>query len=325
MTAKKTPNLVGAMKDNMEQTFHAPARLDATEIFHVMDQRDEALIADEVLHGPKSGVFVYNFNISGKDVAGISVRGAAHLARHYGGLKHRLVATVTKTGPLFMFKSYPSEGIPMSVHCSLVPELAEEEDFYEAVVEVTDIKTGNTRQVAKSEKRHEKRRDGSAYDRPNYTTIAESKAYRNAVLSLVPQDVQEIFKKECIKLGKSVDITASIIDEKRTSVIKFAAAKGIALQRDAVSDLDWNQISGLSEAAKESVEAFRASAEALNLIEGKLIEGDKNSTINKEKPAEKKRSTPRTKKADALEESDQSHAAVIPKTSAPATNFNFGD
>ena len=83
------------------------------EAWYVMDQRDNALIADEVLHGPGSSSFVYRFEITpGKEVTGISVIGARHLANHYQGLKHRIVASEEKRGATIEFKAYPSETEP---------------------------------------------------------------------------------------------------------------------------------------------------------------------------------------------------------------------
>src|SRR6266704_2827112 len=65
------------------------------DAYHVIEQRDDALIAEEVLHGAGSNKFVYQFSMRGGDiVAGISVVGARHLAAHYGGIKHRLVASI---------------------------------------------------------------------------------------------------------------------------------------------------------------------------------------------------------------------------------------
>jgi hypothetical protein len=72
------------------------------DAWHVMEERDNALVADEILHGPGSSTFVYQFEIKGTAVAGISVIGARHLANHYKGLKHRLVAAQQKTGALFV-------------------------------------------------------------------------------------------------------------------------------------------------------------------------------------------------------------------------------
>lgn len=279
------PELAQPLKENVARSLSAPVKVDA-EIYHMMDKRDEALISDEILHGAMSGIFVYDFDIQGKNVSGISIRGAQHLARHYGGLKHRIVATTEKRGKLFIFKSYPSEGIPMQVTCSIVNELADQPDYYEALVEMTDIKTGNTVQKSKLEFRFEKRRDGTYYERPNYTTIAESKARRNAILDLVPQDVQEEFKAECRKLGKTV--TISPIDEKRDGIMKFAANKAIPLTREQVAGLDWNQISGLSEAAREGLEAFTKSAEALGLVAKKLDQKPEPKTPAKPEPAAKK-------------------------------------
>src|SRR5262245_28913046 len=84
------------------------------DAWHVMDQRDDELVADEILNGAGSHAFVYDFEIQGTQVFGISVVGARHLAAHYRGLKHRLVASQHKIGELFTFTSYPGENLPMS-------------------------------------------------------------------------------------------------------------------------------------------------------------------------------------------------------------------
>jgi hypothetical protein len=261
------PQLVPASRPvrTLEASKNASGTFDV-DAFHAMERRDEALIADEILNGAGSSKFVYNFNIQGTEVAGISVVGARHLAAHYGGMKHRIIASVQKTGALFTFTSYPQEGMPMDVRCSVVPELENEEDFYGAVVEIVDVKSGNSIQIERRENRYERRRDKTQYERPNYATIAQSKAYRNAVLALIPQDVQIEWRGKMLKLGKGVDITDSVIDTKRSSVIQFAAAKAIPLQRQAVDELTMDQIAGLSEAAHTKDEAkFRASMDALGL------------------------------------------------------------
>src|ERR1700748_2794345 len=118
----------------------------APDVWHVMDERDNALIAEEILHGAGSSKFVYSFEIvRGKPpVAGTSVVGARHLAAHYGGLKHRMVASAQKTGSLFTFTSYPAPGMPMTVSCSVIHELEDEDDFYSAVCEMSDVKNGNS-------------------------------------------------------------------------------------------------------------------------------------------------------------------------------------
>lgn len=276
MSDKPTPKLVSPRRPApmLEAVRNAAGQFDATA-WHVMDQRDNALIEQEILHGAGSNKFVYSFPISGQkeDVSGISVIGARHLASHYGGLKHRLVASIQKTGELFVFQSYPTEGTPMQVTCSILPELGDEPDFYGAVVEITDIKTGNSVQVERRENRFERRREGGEYERPHYATIAQSKGYRNGVLALIPQDVQIRWKQTQLSLGKNDTITDSVIDEKRAAVLRFAAAKAIPLDRRSVEALTLDQLSGLGDAAREGrVPAFVNSVRALGLDAGQ--EGD---------------------------------------------------
>ncbi len=238
------------------------------DMYHVMDREDSALIADEILHGAMSGAFVYSFNIQGKPVEGISVIGAAELASQYGGIKHRIITTIEKRGALFIFSSYPTVDRGMDITTRVMHDLADEMDFYKVVVEVDNIKNGNSIQMEASEARQERRSDGSGcFDRPNYQKIAQSKAYRNAVLRVIPQSVQIPFKQQCLKLGKSKDVTASVIDEKRAGVMAYATKNGLAVSRDAVYKLAWAQIDGLSQAAHEGkLPAFAQAANSLGLL-----------------------------------------------------------
>lgn len=238
------------------------------DAYHVMERRDSELIEQEILYGTGSNKFVYNFSIRGSSdpVSGISVVGARHLAAHYGGIRHRLVASTQKTGELFTFTSYPAHGMPMQVSCAVIPELREEPDFFGAVCEIQDIKTGNSVQIERRENRFEARRDGSQYERPNYATIAQSKAFRNGVLSLIPQDIQLRWKAEMLKLNKNEVITESVIDEKRRTVMHFASQKAIPLDRRSVEALTLDQIAGLGDAAREgALPAFVNAAKALGL------------------------------------------------------------
>ena len=237
------------------------------DAWHVMEERDDALIADEILNGPGSSKFVYNFEIMpGTVVTGISVIGASHLANHYGGLQHRIVASMQKVGSLFTFTAYPAEGIPMDVNTKIILELEDEDDFFAAVCEMKDIKTGNSIQIERREKRFEHRRRGGDYERPHYATIAQRKAYRNAVLSLVPQDIVIRWKAAQLKLGKDEIITPSVLDEKRGNVLRFAATRAITLDRRAIEKLTLQQIGGLGDAAREGkLPAFVEAARALGL------------------------------------------------------------
>jgi hypothetical protein len=238
------------------------------DAFHVMEARDNALIQDEVLHGSMSRKFVYSFKIKDTLVTGISVVGARQLAFHYRGLQHRIVASQEKTGLIFKFTSYPQPGMPMSVQASVLPELEDQPDFYSAIVEVKDIKTGNSVQMESSETRMEARRDGSLYERPHFAKIAQAKAYRNAVLALIPQDVQLQWKTQMLELGENVTITEDVIAEKRAGVLRYASQNAIPINRPALQAIGFDQIAGLADAARAGLPAFRAALGALGMADG---------------------------------------------------------
>ncbi|MDY0046024.1 MAG: hypothetical protein RBS10_01270 [Thauera propionica] len=243
---------IKAGKSNAVSSFNPDA-------WHAMQARDDQLIRDSVLHGYAGKEYVYSFKIQGTQVTGVSVVGARELASHYGGIKHRIVASVDKTGSLFVFKSFE----PLAVQANIIPQLAGEEDFYEVVIEITDIKTGNSIQVRKKETKQEKRRDGSAYDRPHYDVIAESKAYRNGVLSIIPQNVIKEFEERALKAGHAGE--TKTLDQLRSGALAFCAKNGIAVERQSIANLTYAELQGLSASAANGVEAFRESAEALGL------------------------------------------------------------
>jgi len=238
------------------------------DAFHAMERRDESMIEQEILNGSGSAKFVYQFDLAGTKVAGISVIGARQLAYAYGGIQHRMIAAIEKRGALFTYTTYPHEGAAMDVKCSYVRELADEDDFYGVIVEITDIKTGNRIQVEKREFREERRRDGSTFARPHFQVIAQSKAFRNGVLSLIPQDVQLAWKEKQMTLGKSEVITASVADEKRRAVMAYAAKNAIPVNRHAIEALTLDQITGLGDAARgEGGKAgFLRAAAALRIV-----------------------------------------------------------
>lgn len=287
------------------------------DMYHVMDREDSALIADEILHGAMSGAFVYDFKIQGNPVQGISVIGAAELASQYGGIKHRIITTIEKRGALFIFSSYPTSDRGMDITTRVMHDLADEMDFYKVVVEVDNIKNGNSVQMEASEARQERRSDGSGYfDRPNYQKIAQSKAYRNAVLRVIPQSVQIPFKQQCIRLGKSKDVTASVIDEKRAGVLAYATKNGLAVSREAVYRLAWAEIDGLSQAAREGkLPAFAQAAQALGLLVAEDGDFDPETGVVNEKPAAAE--TQRKKRADAGQPRGPRQAEPGPQSQEP--------
>lgn len=269
MPAKPLPQLVSPRSSRLETVRAISGEHFDVDAWHVMEERDNALIADEVLHGAGSSTFVYSFEIAGKTVAGVSVIGARFLAFHYKGLKHRLIGSAQKTGALFTFQSFD----PVGASATVMNELESEPDFYEVLAEMQDIKTGNTLQMHRRELRFEHRQDGSLYERPNYQTIAESKVYRNLVIALVPQDVRIEWQQLMLKLKKTETITTSVLDEKRANVLKFAAAKAVQLDRHAVEQLTFDQIGGLGDAAREGkLPAFVNAAKALGLELGAVPE-----------------------------------------------------
>jgi len=260
-TTNAAPEFESLLQRSVRSTFDPAA-------WHAMQERDNQLIRDQVLHGYASKDFVYSFSIQGKTVTGVSVVGARELASEYGGIKARIVATVEKRGALFIFRTFT----PLSIETRRLPELSGDDDFYECVLEVQDIKTGNSIEVRKKETRQEKRRDGSTYERPHYDVIAESKAFRNGVLSVLPQNVVIDFEKRCLAAGNKSD--EKTIDQLRDGVIAFAAKSGIGLDRKAVAGLSYAEISGLGSAAKEGLDAFKGALLALGVVQGQDRRGD---------------------------------------------------
>jgi hypothetical protein len=231
------------------------------DAYHVMQQRDEQLIEDELMHGSASKAFVYDFDIKGTRVTGVSIVGARQLASEYGGIKSKIVATVEKRGALFIFRSFD----PLNIHTSVLHELSEESDYYECVMQVDDIKTGNSTQVRKKETKTERKRDGGTFERPHYDVIAESKARRNGILDVLPQSVILAFKQKHLAAGNKSD--EKTLDQLRTGAMQFSAKYGITLDRGVLQALTYAEIAGIGGAAALGVDAFKKACEAVGLVE----------------------------------------------------------
>lgn len=263
-----------------QQLLNQPMRFDA-EAYHVMQQRDEQLIEDELLNGASSKAFVYDFSITGTRVTGVSVVGARQLASEYGGIKARIVATVEKRGALFIFRSFE----PLNIETRTLHDLATEADYYECVMQVDDIKTGNSIQVRKSEAKTEARsqaKGGGTYERPNYSVICESKAYRNGVLAVLPQSVIQAFKAKHLAAGNSSN--EQTLGQRRAGAIAFAAKHGIALDREVMQSLTMAELDGLGGAVAMGIDAFLKAGRALGLIEGEQT-GEVQPPAQPPKPA----------------------------------------
>lgn len=232
------------------------------DAWHVMQERDNALIKDELLHGSASRAFVYEFDIKGTKVRGISVVGARELASQYKGIKSKIVATIEKRGALFIFRTFS----PLSIETRVLHELEGDEDFYECVMEISDIKTGNSIEVRKKESRTERKRDGTTYERPHFDVICESKAYRNGVLAVLPQSVIKDFQTRCLAAGNTSD--EKTMDQLRAGATAHAAKNGVQLDRQALHELSYDELRGLGGAAAQGLDAFKRSAAALGLVAG---------------------------------------------------------
>lgn len=247
--------------DPFQELLSRPAASFDPDAYHAMQARDDTLIRDELLHGSTSDAFVYSFEMSGKKVVGVSVIGARELAAQYKGIKTRIVATIEKTNGLFIFRTFT----PLSIQVQHIPELADESDFYECVMEVADIKTGNSIEVRKKESKIEKKRNGEGYARPHYDVICESKAYRNGVLAVLPQSVIRDFRDKCLANGKSSN--EQTIQQRRAGVSTYAAKNGLAIDRKVLDDLSFSELDGLAGAAREGLEVFKRAAAAMNLTD----------------------------------------------------------
>lgn len=254
------------------------------DAWHAMQARDDMLIRDEILHGSTAKEFVYEFKMKdGSTVRGISVVGARQLANFYGGIQSRIVASVDKFGALFVFKSFE----PLAVMAQRVPELADEPDFYEVVIDVRDIKTGNSTQVRKKEFKTETRsaaRGGTTYDRPHFDVIAESKAKRNGILEVIPQDVKRSFMDRCLKVG---DVKQErTINDLRTGCLAFAAKNAIALDRGEVEQLTYEQLYGIGQAAGLGVVQFAEACQAVGISAREMIDTKQEPPPKEQPPAE---------------------------------------
>lgn len=281
-----TPAEAGFTESPLAALLARPAAF-SQEAWHAMNARDNMQIEDEVLHGAAEPEFVYAMLVQGKLVTGVSVVGARQIATEYGGIRGRLIASTEKRGALFVFRQFS----PLMIETRTLVELDANDDYYEAIMEVTDIKTGNSIEVRKSENSTGNKRDGGKFDRPHYATLAESKAFRNGVLSLIPQSVVKKFKIKCLKAGldggafnapDQAQLKAAVkrflenpqsppagaektIDQLRDGAMTFAAKNGVTLDRIALAALTYSELYALGQTARD-MEAFRAAVVSMGLV-----------------------------------------------------------
>jgi len=246
--------------DEFSRLLRQPLQVFSPDAYHVMQQRDDQLIKDELLRGDTSKAFVYRFPIQGNEVTGVSVIGARQLASEYGGIKARIVATVEKRGALFIFRSFE----PLNIETRTMHDLADEIDYYECIMQVDDIKTGNAIQVRKKEAKLERKKSGDMFERPHYDVICESKAYRNGVLSVLPQAVIQAFKAKHLAAGNTSN--EKTMEQLREGAKAFAAKHGISLVREVLSQMAYSELYGFGSAAAQGPDAFMQAGVALGVI-----------------------------------------------------------
>lgn len=300
------------------------------DVLVAMDRRDNALIEDEIIHGAQSSAFVYSIPIAGAGRAtGVTVIGARQMAASYGGIQVFMTESLSKRGSMFISRSYAYGEHPGGLQIQQIQELYSEDDFYEVTIMVHDIKTGNripsTRKEFRWELRNETWRKNNPtldpkFERPHLEQIAFSKAYRNGVTSLMPQDAVLKFKTLNLALNADQTFVESVIDVKRAGVLRYAAARAIGIHREALEALTFEQIAGLSDAVTEGrQEGFLQSAQALGIVVGGEPDRTSHRVVEQQKPAaaatQQRRADPKPKQQDGA----PAAADAKPATTAAAT------
>ena len=121
-----------------------------------MDRRDDAMIIAEAI-GQFSDEYIYQYEIDGKPVRGLSFSGVKEARRLYKMIAVSIVSIDEK---------------PM---------------YYECKARSLDRITGSATEVIYRQAKGIKRRDGSHWENPHAFMICQSKAKRNAIAELLPQ------------------------------------------------------------------------------------------------------------------------------------------
>lgn len=243
------------------------------ERHYVLAERDRKAITEAIIYGAVDTDWVYR--LPGRSGAeGISVVGARQLAALYKGLRHRILFSVEKRGPLWTITNYPTDRREGSVLFQIQPPGTEDvPDFYKVLVEVEDIKTGNSLQDEKTELRVNFDREGKPYDNAHYATIAQAKAARNAVEHILPQDFVRRFVDNALGLkdeagGKpeSRAFAMSAIEEAHRKIAAYAVSYSIAIDTMKLDKLDMATVEGLRMAAGTGIDQFRDALGTLGLV-----------------------------------------------------------
>jgi hypothetical protein len=133
--------------------------------------------------------------------------------------------------------------------------------------------------------------------------------------------VKETFEKRCLASGEAIDIGADVFTQKYEGIVRFAAKHAIAIDRQAIGNLSLEQITGLGDAAREGLDAFRASLSALGLSSAERVEDvDQETGEVHEHVAQAPAPPPKLRKAER-----QAEPAPQPKTTPKPELFGDED
>jgi hypothetical protein len=154
MTSKTASRKKGGSNGEATSTSLAPV-LDQGQAFAEFDRADDQLILQE-LSGELADVYVYQFEIEGKKITGLSWPGAKEAARLYGGIQ-----------------------------CTIINE-SETDKYIKYTIEAKDVRTASSRLGTYRQAKTYRTRDGQIKETQHVDQLALSKAQRNAISALLP-------------------------------------------------------------------------------------------------------------------------------------------
>lgn len=154
---------------------------DSTEIFQLMEARDEDQMLEEVM-GVFSKEYVYDIAFKGGSISQCSTPGC-HLAEqktphtHVRGLSWSGIKEARR-----IFKAIDTREVSKPI---IIDHAGKQ--YYECKVTAVDLRTGNVTTTYKRHPLNKVRKDGSLMEDPYAFEVVQSKAKRNAISELLPQ------------------------------------------------------------------------------------------------------------------------------------------
>ncbi len=165
------------------------------EAFELITSTDNLLIKNAILNGYVGDEYIQQIMVEGKLIKHLTVIGCQALALFYGAIKAKVISTIDKTGELIIARNY---GSYLDVNAKCFKELSKQDDYYEIVMKVRNVITGQSTLVRVKESKVETNIVGDPYERHHYDVIAEFKAFSMGVLRVIPENVIKEFKCDAI-------------------------------------------------------------------------------------------------------------------------------